>query len=169
MLASASVFVPFVAYLVVVFHCIGLVFGNLSALAMEPLGHIARVGAAVVGSVSVFIAVPLGALVGRGFDGTMYAQIAAFGVFGAGTLAAPCGGPRAARAQGAVERMCSSSSSPARGDQAFGSPGRWTGPPRSGMIPEMGSTPSRPAARDRKLDEDVFGVETAGRSCYGGA
>ncbi len=78
----------FMAYLVVVFFCIGLVFGNLSALAMEPLGHIAGVGAAVVGSVSIFIAVPLGALVGQGFDGTMYAQIAAFGVFGAGTLAA---------------------------------------------------------------------------------
>ena len=78
----------FMAYLLAVFSCVGVLFGNLSALAMEPLGHIAGVGAAVVGSVSIFIALPLGALVGQSFDGTMYAQIAAFGVFGAATFAA---------------------------------------------------------------------------------
>ena len=76
------------AYLLAAFFCIGLLFGNLNALAMEPLGHIAGVGAAVVASLSTFIAVPLGTLVGQRFDGTMYAQIAAFAVFGAGTLAA---------------------------------------------------------------------------------
>ena len=78
----------FMSYLLAVFLCIGLVFGNLNALAMEPLGHIAGVGAAVVASLSTFISVPLGALVGLSFDGTMYAQIAAFAVFGAGTFAA---------------------------------------------------------------------------------
>ena len=74
----------FMAYLLAVFVCIGLVFGNLNALAMEPLGHIAGVGAAVVASLATFISVPLGALVGQTFDGTMYAQVGAFAVFGAG-------------------------------------------------------------------------------------
>ncbi len=78
----------FMTYLLVVFLCIGLLFGNLNALAMEPLGHIAGVGAGVVASISTFISVPFGALVGQSFDGTMYALIAAFGVFGAGTYAA---------------------------------------------------------------------------------
>ncbi|WP_420442735.1 multidrug effflux MFS transporter [Candidatus Palauibacter sp.] len=78
----------FMGYMLIAFFCIGLVFGNLNALAMKPLGHIAGVGAAVVASLSTFIAVPAGALVAHGFDGTMYAQIAAFAVFGAGTLAA---------------------------------------------------------------------------------
>ena len=78
----------FMAYLMIVFVCIGLLFGNLNALAMEPLGHIAGVGAAVIASLSTFISVPLGALVGQSFDGTMYAQIGAFAVFGAGTFAA---------------------------------------------------------------------------------
>ena len=78
----------FMAYLLAVFLCIGLLFGNLNALAMEPLGHIAGVGAAVVASLSTFISVPLGALVGQSFDGTMYAQIGAFAVFGAATFAA---------------------------------------------------------------------------------
>ena len=78
----------FMAYLLAVFLCIGLLFGNLNALAMEPLGHVAGVGAAVVASLSTFISVPLGALVGQSFDGTMYAQIGSFAVFGAGTFVA---------------------------------------------------------------------------------
>ena len=78
----------FMAYLILVFLSIGLLFGNLYALAMEPLGHIAGVGAAVVASASTFMSVPLGAIVGQSFDGTMYALIAAFAVAGAGALAA---------------------------------------------------------------------------------
>ncbi len=78
----------FMAYLLAAFFCIGLVFGNLNALAMKPLGHIAGVGAAVVASLSTFIGVPLGALVGQSFDGTMYAQIGAFAVAGGATLVA---------------------------------------------------------------------------------
>ena len=78
----------FMTWLMAVFVCVGLVFGNLNALAMEPLGHIAGVGAAVVASLSTLISVPLGALIGQSFDGTMYVQVGAFAVFGAGMLAA---------------------------------------------------------------------------------
>ena len=78
----------FMGYLLVVFFCIGLLFGNLNALAMRPLGHVAGAGAAVVASLTTFGGVPLGGLVGRSFDGTMYAQTGAFAVFGAGVLAA---------------------------------------------------------------------------------
>ena len=78
----------FMTYLMAVFLCIGLLFGNLNALAMEPLGHIAGVGAAVVASLATFISVPLGALVGQSFDGTVYAQVGAFAVFGVGTYLA---------------------------------------------------------------------------------
>ncbi len=78
----------FMAYMLVVFSSVGFLFGNLNALAMEPLGHIAGVGASVVASLPTFIALPLGALVGLNFDGTMYAHIAAYAVFGAGAFAA---------------------------------------------------------------------------------
>ena len=78
----------FMAYLIVAFFGIGLLFGNLNALAMKPLGRLAGVGAAVVASLSTFIGVPFGAFVGQSFDGTMYAQIGAFAIFGAGTFAA---------------------------------------------------------------------------------
>lgn len=81
-------FALFAAYLFIVFFSVGLLFGNLNALAMGPLGHIAGVGAAVVASLSMLIAVPLGGLVGQSFDGTVYAQIGAFAVFGVWTFGA---------------------------------------------------------------------------------
>ena len=62
-------------------------FGNLNALAMEPLGHIAGVGAAVVGALSTFICVPLGIVIGRSYDGTVLPLIIGFALFGALTLA----------------------------------------------------------------------------------
>ncbi len=86
--AGVPPFWLFIAYLLFVFLCVGLLFGNLGALAMEPLGHIAGVGAAVVASLSTFVSVPLGALVGHSFDGTLYALVASFAVFGAGAFAA---------------------------------------------------------------------------------
>ena len=78
----------FIACLFAVFLCIGLLFGNLIALAMEPLSHIAGVGSAVVSSLSTFISIPLGAAVALSFDGTIYPLTAAFAVFGAAAWAA---------------------------------------------------------------------------------
>ena len=78
----------FMAYFLFVFVCVGLLFGNLNALAMEPLGHVAGVGASVVASLATLISVPLGGFVGLSFDGTLYAQVGAFAVFGTGMLAA---------------------------------------------------------------------------------
>lgn len=59
------------AYLLFVFFFFGILFGNLNALAMEPLGPIAGLGSALVGSVSTFISVILGALIASAFDGTV--------------------------------------------------------------------------------------------------
>ena len=78
----------FMAYLLSVFVSVSLLFGNLNALAMQPLGHIAGIGAAVIASVSTFVSVPLGAVVGQSFDGTLYALVGAFAVSGLATLAA---------------------------------------------------------------------------------
>jgi DHA1 family bicyclomycin/chloramphenicol resistance-like MFS transporter len=46
-------------------------FGNLNAIAMEFLGHNAGTGAAVVGSLSTFLAVGLAWLIGHAYDGTV--------------------------------------------------------------------------------------------------
>lgn len=74
------------ACFIVAFFCIGILFGNLSAIAMEPLGHIAGVGAAVVGSLSTFVAVPLAIIIGRSYDGTTLPLISGFVILS--TLAA---------------------------------------------------------------------------------
>lgn len=69
-------------FLMAAFFCTGIMFGNVNALAMEPLGHIAGVGAAVVGSLSTFISVPLGALIGAAYDGTVLPLVGGFLVLG---------------------------------------------------------------------------------------
>lgn len=53
-----------------VFFMIGLTMGNLNALAMEPVGHIAGMAASVMGALSTVVAVPVAAVIGLMFDGT---------------------------------------------------------------------------------------------------
>jgi len=60
------------AYLMLTFFCIGILFGNQNALAMEPLGHLAGIGAAVVGSLSTLIQMPLGTIIGQNYNGTIF-------------------------------------------------------------------------------------------------
>jgi len=64
------------------FFCVGILFGNLNTLAMEPLGHIAGVGAAVVGSLATFIAVPLGTFIGQSYHDSVTHLVAGFAVLG---------------------------------------------------------------------------------------
>jgi DHA1 family bicyclomycin/chloramphenicol resistance-like MFS transporter len=47
------------------FFCVGFLFGNLRALAMEPLGHIAGIGSAVTGFIATMMAVPISTWIGR--------------------------------------------------------------------------------------------------------
>lgn len=96
----------FMACFLAVFANVGLIFGNLNALAMEPLGHIAGVGAAVVASVSTFVSVPFGALVAWSFDGTLYALTGAFVLFGAAMLAAMRWAGGGGGGGGAHARVC---------------------------------------------------------------
>lgn len=67
-------------YLMVTFFGFGILFGNLNAIAMEPLGHIAGVGAAVVGSLSTLISVPVGILIGQSYDETVLPLIGGFSI-----------------------------------------------------------------------------------------
>jgi DHA1 family bicyclomycin/chloramphenicol resistance-like MFS transporter len=61
----------FMAYIMLTFFCVGILFGNQNALAMEPLGRLAGIGAALVGSLSTFIAMPLGTIIGQAYNGTV--------------------------------------------------------------------------------------------------
>jgi DHA1 family bicyclomycin/chloramphenicol resistance-like MFS transporter len=59
------------AFLMTSFFCTGILFGNLNALAMQPLGRLAGIGAAVIGSFSTLISMLLGTLIGRSYNGTI--------------------------------------------------------------------------------------------------
>jgi DHA1 family bicyclomycin/chloramphenicol resistance-like MFS transporter len=47
------------------FLSIGFLFGNLRALAMQPIGHIAGIGAAITGFISTTMAVPISIYIGK--------------------------------------------------------------------------------------------------------
>lgn len=70
----------FMTYLLFVFFFFGIMFGNLNALAMEPLGHIAGLGSAIVGSVSTLMSVLLGIIVADAYNGTILPLVAGFSV-----------------------------------------------------------------------------------------
>lgn len=77
-----------VGYFMITFFCIGILFGNFNAMAMEPLGHIAGVAAAVIGSITTFVSLGLGTIIAQLYDGTVLPLIGSFAVLGALSLGA---------------------------------------------------------------------------------
>lgn len=75
------------AYLVAAFFCVGILFGNFNALAMDPLGHIAGVAASVIGSLTSFISLALGTAVGQAYDGTVLPLVGGFAALGLASIA----------------------------------------------------------------------------------
>ncbi|REC51989.1 multidrug MFS transporter, partial [Rhodosalinus sediminis] len=63
-------FALFVVWQASLFFQVGLTVGNINAMAMEPLGHIAGFASSIIGSVSTVLAVLLAIPVGLMFDGT---------------------------------------------------------------------------------------------------
>ena len=76
----------FILYLMLLFFAIGILFGNLNALAMEPLGHIAGIGASTIGSISTFTALVIGTIIGQSYNGTILPLTTGFLVLGALSL-----------------------------------------------------------------------------------
>ncbi len=56
------------AFFAMQFFAIGFLFGNLRAMAMEPIGHIAGIGAAITGFLSTIMAVPISIYIGKFVD-----------------------------------------------------------------------------------------------------
>lgn len=61
----------FLGYAAILFFSFGLVFGNLNALAMEPMGHIAGMASAVIGFMSSMVSMSIGAGIGQLYNGTL--------------------------------------------------------------------------------------------------
>jgi DHA1 family bicyclomycin/chloramphenicol resistance-like MFS transporter len=77
----------FMVWQVAFIFCIGMIFGNLQSLAMEPLGHVAGLAAAIFGAGSTFIALPLSWMVSGYFADTVAPLLIGFAVMGAFSLA----------------------------------------------------------------------------------
>ena len=72
----------FMAWLMMTFFCVGILFGNFSALAMESLGHMAGLGAALFGFLSTMIGLPLGWGIGKMFAGNILPLVGGFALLG---------------------------------------------------------------------------------------
>lgn len=77
----------FVIYAAIMFFSFGTMFGNLNAIAMEPMGHIAGIASAVTGSASSLISLVVGSYIGQQFDGTLVPVVTGFFVLNAISLA----------------------------------------------------------------------------------
>ncbi|WP_408002832.1 MFS transporter [Pseudorhodobacter wandonensis] len=69
LLPAGLAFAAFIFWMISVFAMAGLTLGNLNALALEPVGHIAGMAASVAGSISTVLAVVIAAPLGLAFNG----------------------------------------------------------------------------------------------------
>lgn len=68
-------FIYFMVGCYALMFCVGLLFSNLSALAMQPLGKVAGLGASIVSAVSTILAVVISISAGRFYNNSLYPLI----------------------------------------------------------------------------------------------
>ncbi|WP_298902839.1 multidrug effflux MFS transporter [uncultured Psychroserpens sp.] len=71
-----------ITFFLLQFFAVGFLFGNLRSLAMEPLGHIAGIGAAINGFVSTVMAVPIANYIGSFVKTSVLPLFIGFSIFG---------------------------------------------------------------------------------------
>jgi DHA1 family bicyclomycin/chloramphenicol resistance-like MFS transporter len=71
-----------ISFFAIQFFAIGFLFGNLRALAMQPIGHIAGIGAAINGFVSTVMAVPIANYIGSFVNDSVLPLFIGFSIFG---------------------------------------------------------------------------------------
>ncbi|OUR99056.1 Bcr/CflA family drug resistance efflux transporter [Flavobacteriales bacterium 33_180_T64] len=71
-----------ITFFLLQFFAVGFLFGNLRSLAMEPLGHIAGIGAAINGFVSTVMAVPIANFIGSFVKTSVLPLFIGFSLFG---------------------------------------------------------------------------------------
>ncbi len=79
--------VVLVCFLSAQFFCLGFIWGNLRSIAMEPIGHIAGIGAAITGFISTLLSIPIAGFVGRYVQDTvlpMFMGLAICGILSMG-------------------------------------------------------------------------------------
>ena len=77
---GSLLFAVFVIWQTSVFFQVGMTLGNLNAMAMEPLGHMAGTAASVMGAIATVVGAGLAVPVGLAFDGTPVPLAASLGL-----------------------------------------------------------------------------------------
>lgn len=70
LVSGVAGFWGFLVFMVIQFFTVASIFGNLNALALEPMGHVAGMAASVMGGVSTLAAALIATPIARAFDGT---------------------------------------------------------------------------------------------------
>ncbi len=69
-------------FLSLLFLCLGFIWGNMRSIAMEPIGHIAGIGAAITGFVSTILSIPISIFVGSFIEDSVWALFLGLGTCG---------------------------------------------------------------------------------------
>lgn len=77
----------FMIYASVLFFCFGLVFGNVNAMAMEPMGHVAGIASAIIGATSSIMSMLIGTAIGQMYNGTLVPVTSGFLILSIAALA----------------------------------------------------------------------------------
>ena len=85
-LGRDGAFYAHILWSVVLFATMGLTLGNINALAMEPLGHVAGMATSVISSIATVASVLLAVPVGLMFDGTTLPLLLGVATYGAAAL-----------------------------------------------------------------------------------
>jgi MFS transporter, DHA1 family, multidrug resistance protein len=68
----------FMTFALITFFCLGMLFGNLNALAMEPMGHLAGTASAIIGCLSSGTSAIIGTIIGQAYNNTLTPMILGF-------------------------------------------------------------------------------------------
>ncbi len=71
-----------VGVLSIQFFCLGFMWGNFRSIAMEPIGHIAGIGAAINGFVSTLLSIPIATFIGEFVKDTVWPLFAGLAICG---------------------------------------------------------------------------------------
>lgn len=94
LMSETIAFAAFIIWMIGVFAMAGLTLGNLNALALEPVGHIAGMAASVAGAISTVFAVAMAAPIGLAFDGSYLPLIIGVAAMAVASLALMLSIPR---------------------------------------------------------------------------
>lgn len=93
-LSTGALFRVFLVWSAISFFIPGLTFGNLNSLAMEPMGHIAGMAAAIMGALSTLLGFVIAVPIGLAFDGTLMPMLIGMSLCNAAAFALMLSDPK---------------------------------------------------------------------------